>query len=169
MYYFLTKTLAFAQQCHFLYHYRHAWTPDIPSVWTLLRYSILQRHGGYCWFLYTLTHMIFRENPSIHPLTHSPYCFNLSYESICQRKFGPLLWYCLLLRRLFNLNSTPFGSKTHGVPRNRHSSLIGIEDASTCILVDFRWLISCSLWTLQHSKDLFYIFVGTNLGRSKFS
>ena len=50
MYYFRTKTLAFAQQCHFLYHYRHAWTPDIPSVWKLLRYSILQRHGGYCWF-----------------------------------------------------------------------------------------------------------------------
>ena len=85
----------------------------------LLSRDLWQRHGGY----YTLTHMIFCENPSIHQLTHSPYCFDLSNESICQRKSKPLLWYCFLLRRLLNLSSTPFGSKTHGVPRNRHSSL----------------------------------------------
>jgi hypothetical protein len=45
--------------------------------------------------------IIWRENPSIQPWIFIPYLESLSYPSMCQTEFGPLLEYTRLLILLF--------------------------------------------------------------------
>ena len=61
--------------------------------------------------------IIWRENPSIQPWIFIPYLESLSYSSICQTEFGPLLEYTRLLSLLFFLYSIPSGYIIWSNPR----------------------------------------------------
>jgi hypothetical protein len=87
-------------------------------------------HGNRKRSRWAFNQIIWRENPSIQPWIFIPYLESLSYPSMCQTEFGPLLEYTRLLILLFlkYLCSILESIRKYGVCPRRVSADMGTEN-----------------------------------------